>query len=96
MGMSFQDYLSIIRCDQARNLLTTTDMPLLDISVSCGFSDPKYFTAQFRRRYGSTPKQYRKEMRFDAGQKQPDDQTTSQRILSGHEALRVLEKLSDH
>ncbi|MDD5859884.1 MAG: AraC family transcriptional regulator [Eubacteriales bacterium] len=96
MGMSFQEYLSIIRCDQARNLLTATEMPLLDISVSCGFSDPKYFTAQFRRRYGCTPKQYRKEMRSDAGQMQPDDPTTSQRILSGHEALHMLEKLSDH
>ena len=59
-GKSFQDYLMRVRCEQAKELLRASDMSLLDISMDCGFSDPKYFNQGFRKIYGMTPKEYRK------------------------------------
>jgi AraC-like DNA-binding protein len=37
------------------------DLSLLDISMSCGFSDPKYFNAWFERCYTVTPREFREE-----------------------------------
>lgn len=59
-GMPFQEYLSRIRCEKARHDLLMTDLSLLDISISSGFSDPKYFNRAFKEQYGYTPKEYRK------------------------------------
>ena len=48
-GMPFQEYLSRVRCEKARKQLILTDLSLLDICLSCGFSDPKYFNRDFQR-----------------------------------------------
>ena len=58
-GISFQEYLMILRCEKARQLLHTTKLPQLDICESCGFSDPKYFKKSFYSLYGCFPKEYR-------------------------------------
>lgn len=60
IGIPFQEYLLMLRCEKARQMLLTTELPLLDISESCGFSDPKYFNKGFVALYGCTPKEYRK------------------------------------
>ena len=57
---SFQDFVLRVRCEKAKELLRYSDMNLLDISMSCGFSDPKYFNQGFRKTYGCSPKEYRK------------------------------------
>lgn len=62
LDMSFQEYLLRIRCEKAQQLLLT-DLSLLEISVTCGFSDTKYFNRGFARIYRCTPKQYRKDMK---------------------------------
>lgn len=56
LGLPFQEYLAKIRCEKARQLLLLTDFPLLDICMSCGFSDSKYFNSGFRRQYGCSPR----------------------------------------
>ena len=58
-GISFQKYLTAIRCEKARQLLLSTNLPLLDICISCGFSDPKYFNKGFQSIFGCSPKEYR-------------------------------------
>ena len=60
LGISFQEYVSQIRCRNARQLLLDTDMKLLDVCMTCGFSDPKYFKQDFTKIYHITPKEYRK------------------------------------
>ena len=60
MGMPFQEYLMRVRCGRAARMLST-DLSLLDISISCGFSDPKYFNAWFERCYTVTPREFREE-----------------------------------
>jgi YesN/AraC family two-component response regulator len=59
-GLSFQQYLLKIRCEHARQLLLLTDYSLFDISIACGFSDPKYFNKGFLQQYSCSPKDYRK------------------------------------
>ena len=58
-GIPFQKYIAKLRCERARSLLLMTDRSLLDISISLGFSDPKYFNKNFKDLYGCTPKEYR-------------------------------------
>ena len=58
-GIPFQKYIAKLRCEHARSLLLMTDRSLLDISISLGFSDPKYFNKNFKDLYGCTPKEYR-------------------------------------
>lgn len=58
-GMTFQSYLMHLRCQRAQEMLLTTDMTLTDISMTCGFSAPRYFDKGFREVYGMPPRVYR-------------------------------------
>ena len=54
-------YLMNIRLEFARSLLLTSDMPLKEITWRAGYSSPFYFSTAFRRKWGMSPKQYRKD-----------------------------------
>lgn len=58
-GLSFQEYLNMIRCEKARYLLFNSNSNLLIISELCGFSDTKYLNRAFKKSYGLTPKEFR-------------------------------------
>lgn len=87
--MSFQDYLTKIRCEKARRLILTTDLSYIDISISCGFSDPKYFKKGFLELYGCTPKEYRTDFGKQKLSRQQDSMMTTQHIQS-KQTSRVL------
>lgn len=57
---SFSNMMGYIRCFAAQYLLLTTELSVIDISNSCGFSDDKYFYKHFKLAWGQTPKEYRK------------------------------------
>lgn len=59
LGMTFQEYLNQKRFEYACHLLATTDRKILDISLSSGFSDVRYFNNAFQEQFGCTPGQYR-------------------------------------
>lgn len=40
MGISFQEYINIIRLDKATSLLITTNETITDIALKCGFPVP--------------------------------------------------------
>ncbi len=90
-GISFQSYLTKIRCEHARHLLLTNDS-LPGISLSCGFSDQKYFKKGFLTQYGCTPKDYRRRFRSAHPKQQRRAMLTTQKFLSDRDALAVLEK----
>ena len=58
-GMSFKEYLNHIRIEEAQRLLSNTSYPIMQIALSCGFSDQSYFSKVFKKQTGLTPKQYR-------------------------------------
>ena len=91
-GISFQSYETKIRCEHARQLLLLTDYSLLDISISCGFSDPKYFNKGFCMQYGCSPKEYRKNFQAAHMEQQQKSMLTTQEFLSEKASLITLEK----
>lgn len=50
------------RLQKARRLLTSTELTIEQIAVSCGYSDGGAFMRQFRLKCGMTPTQFRKRM----------------------------------
>lgn len=60
-GLSPIQYLNEVRLKTACGLLEKTDFSISDISSTTGFSSPSYFTQSFRKKYGITPIQYRRQ-----------------------------------
>ena len=58
-GRSFITYLTTLRVEKAKELLTTTNMKLSDIALEIGYNEPNYFSHVFRKSVGMTPKEYR-------------------------------------
>lgn len=54
-------FLTEIRMDTARRLLATSDLPIAEIAISCGYPVPANFSAAFLARYGITPSAFRTE-----------------------------------
>ena len=60
-GISYSCYLNKIKINQAKYLLIRTNMPIIDISLECGFSSQNYFCYAFKNETGCSPLQYRKQ-----------------------------------
>ena len=58
--MSMLEYLIDVRFRQAENLLGNSTLSIKEISNMCGFSDPLYFSALFKKYHKISPKDYRK------------------------------------
>ena len=59
LNMTFQEYVSAYRLEKALSLMGEPGLSLTDISMASGFSDVKYFTRCFAKRFGCAPKAYR-------------------------------------
>ena len=62
VGKTLRDYVEEQRLKKAINLLITTELTLTQIALECGFSSQSYFSFVFKRRMGTTPRQYVKEV----------------------------------
>jgi two-component system, response regulator YesN len=60
-SMSFIDYKTIVRIENAKRLLKTSASNVYDISSKVGYTDPKYFSKLFKRITGKTVYEFRKE-----------------------------------
>lgn len=58
-GQTINEYVTDIRIEKARELLSTTRMKLNDLATAIGFSDTNYFSTLFKRKTGLTPTEYR-------------------------------------
>jgi AraC family L-rhamnose operon regulatory protein RhaS len=59
MGRTPRDYLRHLRVEQAKMLLTTTDLPIARVAEESGFGEAAYFTRVVRAETGMTPSAYR-------------------------------------
>ncbi len=59
-GKNFVDYLKNLRVNEAKKLLTETDMMIMDISRAVGYDNEKHFTKVFKAECGVSPSEYRK------------------------------------
>lgn len=60
-GMGFNEYVTGIRMNMAKQMLEETSMPIGEVSNICGYSNPKYFSVVFKNTFGISPAQYRQE-----------------------------------
>jgi YesN/AraC family two-component response regulator len=49
----------MVRIEESKHLLTSTDDSIVDICLAVGFEDQSYFSKVFKKYTGMTPKQYR-------------------------------------
>lgn len=59
-GKPVSALLQEIRIDEACRMLTSTKLPIAEISDGCGYPDIKFFYVIFRKLTGMTPGEYRK------------------------------------
>ncbi|MEC0123648.1 helix-turn-helix domain-containing protein [Paenibacillus pabuli] len=55
-------YLQKLRLEKACYLLKHGNLSITEISYECGFNDSNYFTRQFTKAYGMSPKTYRQSL----------------------------------
>ncbi|HHY83502.1 MAG TPA: AraC family transcriptional regulator [Clostridiales bacterium] len=60
LGITFLEYLTRIRMEEAKRLLKDRSMTILDVSSRVGYDDPGYFSKVFKKNMGLSPNQYRK------------------------------------
>lgn len=63
VGMPPIQYLKKLRIQKAALLLGSSDDKIIDIALSCGFTDMSYFSRAFKESRGMTPKEYRNSVR---------------------------------
>ncbi|UKS29302.1 response regulator [Paenibacillus sp. HWE-109] len=62
------DYVSEVRIEEAKHLLATTDLKRYEISYQVGYQSPEHFSRMFKRFLGSSPADYRKEIRGNSSE----------------------------
>jgi len=66
MGENLSNYLNRLRVEKAAAMLVTTDLPISEVAVACGFEDQSWFSKIFKSIMGLTPGKYR-ELGIHAG-----------------------------
>ena len=61
IGMTFQEYIRLMRMRFAENLLRHTDLTVSRIAEQVGYRSYASFHAQFRRSHGVAPLEYRRQ-----------------------------------
>lgn len=59
-GLTLIQYINKIKIQNACNMLTDTDLSILDIAHSCGFNSSMYFCKTFKHAVSVTPSEFRK------------------------------------
>lgn len=59
-GMSISEYIEKLRLDEAKWLLSQSRYTVTEVSDCLGFCNSGYFSSVFKRKFGISPKDYRK------------------------------------
>lgn len=59
MGVTFKQYLTLLRMECAKQMLSKESPSVIDIGFECGFLTPSQFVRSFKKYTGMTPSQYR-------------------------------------
>ena len=60
LGTSPIDHLLNLRLEKGARRLRDGSESIIEIAVGCGFGDGNYFSKMFRRKFGVSPRDYRK------------------------------------
>lgn len=61
---TLSDYIMKLRMERAESLLSTTELPVTEISLQTGFNNISFFIRSFKKAYGYSPLQYRHQQRY--------------------------------
>jgi AraC-like DNA-binding protein len=61
IGQTPNIYLTRYRIQKSCEMLIETNMSVIEISLTCGFQSPSYFTHIFQKETGLTPREYRRQ-----------------------------------
>ncbi|OLS35874.1 AraC family transcriptional regulator [Bacillus sp. MRMR6] len=59
-GMTISHFRNLIRMKEAKELLTNSNLSLIEISYIVGFANQQYFSRVFKEEEGVTPKEYKR------------------------------------
>lgn len=59
-GHSFTEFLTFIRIEKAKELMSSTDMKIYEIAAKVGYSSTEHFSRMFKKVTGSSPNNYQK------------------------------------
>ena len=62
LGITFVEYLTKVRIDEAKRLLKDSSMSIVAIALEVGYQDASYFSKVFKKVVGLSPNQYRKNL----------------------------------
>lgn len=60
MEKTLVEYITDVRIEKAKELLSSTDIAIVDLCLYVGINSRQYFTYLFKKNVGMTPRQYRK------------------------------------
>ncbi|SHI95299.1 GH39 family glycosyl hydrolase [Parasporobacterium paucivorans] len=86
IGMNFTEYLNSVRLARSVEFLRDSEITTENISQLCGFPNSRSFVNTFRKEYGETPAQYRRNIKLQ----KPDSPRPL--VPSQHNQLYVLAK----
>ena len=61
MGIGAAEFIMNCKLEEAKTLLEISDLSIGEISERLCFSNQSHFQRKFKERYGTTPRQHRKE-----------------------------------
>ncbi|MEW9123323.1 MAG: response regulator [Thermotaleaceae bacterium] len=59
LGIGFSNYVTNLKIEKAKKLLSDTDMPVLNIALELSYNEANYFCKVFKKIVGMTPMEYR-------------------------------------
>jgi two-component system response regulator YesN len=95
LGVSFQTYLHRLRVDQAKRLLSTTDLSVAAIGTAAGFGDLSRFNKIFLKHAGMTPTAYRRESSSNERPKKGNKRLAGPAVATVRSDSEMLERSSD-
>lgn len=60
-GHTFMEYLTLIRIEEAKKFLLTTNLNISRIARKVGYQDGNYFSRVFNKKEGVSPGKYRRQ-----------------------------------
>jgi len=65
LGVTFSDYLNLVRLERSRKLLRETEEKIADVAFASGYQSVSQFNRRFKEAEGLTPREFRRRERGD-------------------------------
>jgi transcriptional regulator GlxA family with amidase domain len=72
-GIPPMSFFRDLRLNKALSLVNSTNMPLVEVALSCGLGDPNRLSKLFRKKFSVTPAALRKKQPREVSKKKPQD-----------------------